>query len=90
MSPKVVEEEEVAGVELRRRREEKGKWRRSGEEKWRRRERRSGGVNERREGEKRGRRGAPTGFKIRIPPNNSVAHGLDMRHKIYSPIFLIL
>ena len=46
------------------------------------------GDKERRRKERE--KGAPAGFKIRIPPNNTVAHGLDMRHRIYSPIFLIL
>ena len=35
----------------------------------------------RREGEKRGRRGWRDS-KFGIPPNNFVAHGLDMRHRI--------
>ena len=44
------------------------------------------GDKERRRKERE--KGAPAGFKIRIPPNNSVAHGLDMRHRIVFSIFL--
>ena len=38
-----------------------------------------GGVEERRSG---GEKGGWRDSKFGIPPNNSVAHGLDMRHKI--------
>ena len=79
------------GEEKRRTREEKGieVERRRGEEKWRRGEV-EGEVEERRRKE-RERRGCRRDSKFGIPPNNSVAHGLDMRHRIvFFLIFLIL
>ena len=62
----------------------KGEERRKGEEKGRGEgERRSGEEKWRREGEKRGREGGLAGFQ----PNNSVAHLLDMRHRIVFFLF---